>query len=572
MSDLDTSRLIENAEAGRQVRWLIGLRLLVALLFLGSAAVLAARGNPPFASAPLFVLVGCTCLLSLLYLVWLSRSRQTRTLCSVQIWIDSVLVTALVHFTGGIDSLFAFVYIFPILAAAIFLSRRSSLLVAGASSTLYGALITAQIYGLPGLSRFTTAAGGAHDSGYALFQTYINSVAFFLIALLGSQLPERLKQAGREVEEHRAGLRDLQTLHQDIVENIPSGIITLDLQGRIVSWNRNALRIIGLTLEEIRDKSWRDTPFREVQQLETLFSAPSPSFTGFSREIEIARHDGQSVLIGISIAPLRAAHGELVGLVGIFQDLTERKRIEAKLRQADRLAAVGRLAAGLAHEVRNPLAAISGSIQLMKEEGEVRPQLLDIILREADRLKLTTGQFLDFAKPPSVGEKRCNLVKVLEEIALFLEKSCESAMPVSVSLHREAEELMVAADPDQLKQVFWNLGLNAIQAMPSGGRLTLAVRRHEPEDGSAWAVVEFTDTGGGIPPEEVDRIFDPFYTTKADGTGLGLAISRRIVEHLGGWIEVVSKEGQGTTFNVFIKRAAAEACSGYRERGASWEG
>lgn len=569
MSNINASRVIENAEPRRQVKWLIGLRLLVAFLFLGSVAVITSRETPPFAPAPLFVLVAGTCLLSLLYLMLLSRWRRTRTLCNVQIWIDSVLVTALVHFTGGINSFFAFVYIFPVLAAAICLSRRSSLLVAGTSSILYGVLILIQLYGLPGL---IAAAGSAHDPGYALFQMYINSVAFFLIALLGSQLAERLKQAGRELEEHRTDLRNLQTLHQDIVENIPSGIITLDLGGRIVSCNRSAQKILGLPAEEIRDRNWRETPFRDVKQFEVFFSIPSSSFTGFSRELEIPRRHGQSILIGISAAPLRAAHGALVGLVGIFQDLTERRQIEAKLRQADRLAAVGRLAAGLAHEVRNPLATISGSIQLMREEGTAHPQLLDLILREADRLKLTTGQFLDFARPPSAGEKQCNLVKVLEEMASFLEKSCESAIPVAVSLHRETDELMVAADPDQLKQVFWNLGLNAVQAMPSGGRLTLAVRRHEPEDGSAWAVVDVTDTGRGIPPDEVEHIFDPFYTTKADGTGLGLAISRKIIDHLGGWIEVVSKEGDGTTFKVFIRQAAAEACSGSRERGVSWDG
>lgn len=558
MPGVDANCSIEDVAIVGQVKWLIGLRLLVALLFLGSAAILATREQPPFALTPLFVLVACTCFLSVLYLLLLRRARQISTLCGLQIWIDSLLVTSLVLYTGGIESLFAFVYIFPILAAAIFLSRPSSLLLAGWSSILYGALMNLQLHGLVGRPAFISGASIAHDPGYALFQTFINSVAFFLVALLGSQLAERLKEAGRELEEQRVDLRNLRTLHQDIVENIPSGIITLDLEGRIVSYNQGAQRIIGLTAEEVRDKSWRDTPFREIRQLEEFFSTVTPTFGGLSRELQIQGRGGQSILIGIHLTPLKAAHGELLGLVGIFQDLTERRQIEARLRQADRLAAVGRLAAGLAHEVRNPLAAISGSIQLMREEGAVQPQLLDIVLREAERLKLVTGQFLDFAKPTLANERQCDLVALAEEVISLLEKGCDGANPVTFSLQKTDGQVMVAADPDRLKQVFWNLGLNAIDAMPSGGQFALTLRRQVSEDGARWAVVELSDTGRGILPGEVDRIFDPFYTTKPHGTGLGLAIVRKIIDHLGGRIEVISREGTGTTFRVVLKQARGE--------------
>ncbi len=548
----------EEAALRRQIKWLIGLRLLVAFLFLGSAGLLALREHPPFALTPLFVFIACACLLTVLYLRALNRTTRLRRLCGLQVWIDVVLVTALVHYTGGIESLFAFVYIFPVLAAAILLFRRSSLLLAGGSTILYGVLINLQLYGLTNRAQFLSTGSTAHDPAYALLQLFVNSVTFFLVALLGSQLAGRLKEAGRELEERRIDLRNLRTLHQDVVEQIPSGIVTLDLEGKIVSLNQSAQRIIGITAEQIRDKSWRETPFGEIKQLETFFSAPTPTFGGLSQEFEIKRQDGQSIPVGINLTPLKSSEGRLVGLVGIFQDLTEWKKTEARLRQADRLAAAGQLAAGLAHEVRNPLAAISGCIELMKEAGTAKPQLLDIVLREAERLKLVTGQFLDFAKPTLASQKRCNLVALVAEAVLLLEKSCDSAHPVTFSIQREAEEVMAAGDPDQLKQALWNLGLNAIQAMQMGGQLSFAIRRHGSTNGDGWVAIELTDTGRGISPGELKRIFDPFYTTRPGGTGLGLAITQKIIDNIGGRIEVVSEEGSGSTFRVLLKQAPDE--------------
>ncbi len=548
----------EDVALRRQIKWLIGLRLLVAFLFLGSAGILALREHPPFALTPLFVLTACACLLTILYLLVLHRTTRLRRLCGLQICIDVVLVTALVHYTGGIESLFAFVYIFPILAAAILLSRRSSLLLAGGSSILYGALINIQLYGLTKRAQFLSTGSTEHDPAYALLQLFVNSAAFFLVALLESQLAKRLKEAGRELEERRIDLRNLRTLHQDIVENIPSGIVTLDLEGRIASFNQGAQRIVGLTADEIQGKNWRDTVFREIKQLEEFFSSPTPTFDGLFQEIEVRHKGGHLTPIGINLTPLKSSDGVLVGLVGIFQDLTERKKTEARLRQADRLATVGQLAAGLAHEVRNPLAAISGFIELMKEEGTARPQLLDIVLREAERLKLVTGQFLDFAKPTLLSQRQCNVVALVAEAVSLLERSCDSAHPVTFSIQREAEEVMVAGDPDQLKQALWNLGLNAIQAMQMGGKLSLAIRRQGPKNGDGWVAIELTDTGRGIPPGEVERIFDPFYTTRPGGTGLGLAITQKIIDNLGGRIEVISEEGSGSTFRVLLKQAPDE--------------
>ncbi|NJD68260.1 MAG: PAS domain S-box protein [candidate division NC10 bacterium] len=546
---------IDEVALGRQIRWLIGLRLLVAFLFLGSAAILALREHPPFALTPLFVLTACACLLTIFYLLALKYAAQLRRLCGLQVWIDVGLVTTLVHYTGGIQSLFAFVYVFPVLAAAILLSRRSSLLLAGASTILYGIVINVQIYWLTPRTQFPSTADTPYDPVYTLLQLFINSATFFLVALLGSQLARRLKETGRELEAQRSDLRNLRTLHEDIVENIPSGIVTLDLDGKIVSFNRVAQRIVGVTIDQIRDKRWQETPFEAIHGLKTFFAAPTPAFGGCSEEIAIQNHVGKSIPIGINFTPLKSSEGHLVGLVGIFQDLTEKKKTEARLRQADRLATAGQLAAGLAHEVRNPLAAISGCSELIQESGTASSQLLAIVLREAERLKLVTGQFLDFARPTPALQKQCNLVALVAEAVSLLEKGCDSTHPVTFSIQREAEEVMATGDPDQLKQALWNLGLNAIQAMETGGQLSFAIRHPGLANGDDWVEIELTDTGRGIAPGEVDRIFDPFYTTKPGGTGLGLTITRKIIENLGGRIEVISHKGGGSTFRVLLKQA-----------------
>src|SRR5574341_89167 len=308
VSDVDTDRPVEQNALAKRVKWLIGLRLLLAFLFLGSAAILAIQEHLPFTLTPLFVLAGCTCFLTILYLLLLSRSQQLRRLCALQLWIDSVLITALVHYTGGIDSIFAFAYIFPILAAAICVSRQASLLLAGASSIIYGVLINIQLHRLMERAEFHSIAGIGRDPGYALFQTFVNAIAFFLVTLLGSHLAERLQETGRELEERRIDLRNLQSLHRDIVANIPSGIMTLDLHGSIVSFNPAAQKILGLTDELIRDKEWSDTPFRGVAGLKEFFASPSPGFAGLSQELEIRRQEGHVVMIGISLTPLKGSN------------------------------------------------------------------------------------------------------------------------------------------------------------------------------------------------------------------------------------------------------------------------
>ncbi|HEY7677085.1 MAG TPA: ATP-binding protein [Candidatus Methylomirabilis sp.] len=541
------------------VRWLIGLRVTLSFIFLGSATVLQVRGALAVASGPLFGLLAVTFALSILYLVFLPRASNLRLFAQAQIGLDLLIQTALVHFTGGVESAFSFTYIFTIYAAAALLGRRDSLLTASAGSILYGGLINLHYYGellgwdgLGGLGR-------GRPPSYAAFQVFINIVAFFAVAILSSHLAERLREAGQRLQERTLDLRNLQTLHRDIIANIPSGVMTLDLGGRIISFNQAAQRITGYPAEALCDRPWTESPFAVYPAVGTFLQAPEAATPQHAFD-NIRRQDGRLIPVGIGLSPLRDEAGSVLGLVVIFQDLTERMRLEEHLRQTDRLAAVGQVAAGIAHEIRNPLAAISGCVQLLQDEGSATARhrrLLDIVLRETDRLKLITGQFLDFARPKQVAPQPCPVGPVLEEVVALLKQSHGYAPDTTILLEGLHEgDVAVLADPDLLKQIYWNLCLNALEAMPGGGRLD--IRASSRRDGEAsWGVVEFADSGGGIPPDALARLFDPFFTTKEGGTGLGLSIARKIAEGLGGTITVDNRPGEGATFRVAIPLAAA---------------
>ncbi len=571
-----------------KLKWLTGIRLLLASAILGSAFVLDLHERLPFPTSPLYGLLGLTFGLSLLYAIVLRGQRHLLPLGVVQLALDLGLVSLLVHFTGGLDSAFPFMYIFVIFAAANLLERRGSLCVAILSSGLYGGMVAAEWTRIIPPADFAGGLAPLRPAGYALYQALIHTVAFLAVAILSSHLADRLRQAGQELERRGLDLRNLQALHRAIVMNIPSGLMTLDLAGRVISFNEAAERITGYGYETLRDRHWRDTPFATCHALAEFFTHPDAPLSFPPTEVYLRRKDDRSIPVGIACSPLRAADGGPVGLVAIFQDLTERKRVETQLRRADRLAALGQLAANIAHEIRNPLAAISGSVEVLKEEVALKGpnrELLDIILREARRLKLITGQFLDFSKPQSLLFRPCPVRPLLEEALQLLAKSAERHPMTRWLVSEEEPDLHVLADSDQLRQVVWNLCLNAIQAMPDGGTLTVSLRlapqgsqlvnspigqvsRTEASDGGVrstarpldrstdeWVEIAFQDTGRGIPPEELDRIYDPFYTTRSSGTGLGLAIARKNLESMGGRIGVESLPGVGTTFRLWLRRA-----------------
>ena len=540
---------VGETEWEKRLKWVIGVRLLVAVLFLGSAAILQLKEESPYPTEPLFFLLALTFALSCLYLILLPRVRSLDNFAGIQFICDLFLSTGLVHYTGGIESPLTFIYIFPILASGTLLGRREALLLASLGSILFGILVNLESYLIIPRVGYSVSLYLSPES--VLFRVFINIAAFLLVALLSSHLAERLREAGRQLEAQQTDFRNLQTLYQDVIANIPSGIMTLDLQGRIIAFNATAERITGFETSDVIGFRSEEVGLAGFPGLKTLSPGDGGPTSGGAYEALITQGDGTMIPIGVNYSPLRDGEGTLRGVVAIFQDLTDRRQMEEQLRHADRLAAVGRLAASIAHEVRNPLAAISGSIQLLHEElkGQGHKRLLGVILREAERLKLITGQFLDQVRMPGPGGRGCDLVTTLEETLFLLQQSEECHPGIYLDFDKRVQTLPVVADRDRLKQIFWNIGLNALQSMPQGGTLRVVVSEEEE-----LGLVEFRDSGEGLPGDQLSMIFEPFYTTKTRGTGLGLGIAKRLVEDLGGRLEVQSPSEGGAVFQVFLRR------------------
>jgi two-component system sensor histidine kinase PilS (NtrC family) len=377
-------------------------------------------------------------------------------------------------------------------------------------------------------------------------------------------LAEQVRRKEEELKRRIIDYRQLERLYKHIVQNVVSGLITVDGEGRITSFNRMAEEITGYKLEEVYKE--------EVDSLFPGLSAWSRSVGGNPREggnrlrflrweTRFARKDGAHLILGFSISPLKDSGDREMGDILIFQDLTRLREMEEHVKRSDRLAAIGKMAAGIAHEIRNPLASISGSIEILKEElgnSTQNQALMGIILREVHRLNSLIADFLLFARPISPGRERIQLNRLIEEILQMLGHSPD--FNVLIRLETEFEDdLYVQGDPNQVRQVFWNLLINAAQAMPKGGMLKVRLRKGSPHAllpaGRSYGEVSVIDSGVGIGEEDIGKIFDPFFTTKERGTGLGLSIVHSIVESYGGKIVVQSRKGRGSVFAVFIPLA-----------------
>jgi len=543
-----------------KIQWLMFFRAMVVTLLLGATALVQIKESHFFQYASpiyLYLLIGFTYALTLIYALLLRQVKRLKAFAYGQILGDVFFVTLLIYFTGGIESIFSWVYLLSIFSASTILYRRGGLLVASASSILYGTLLDLQFYQviLPLGSHLRLAAG--YKSSYVFYLIAMNMVAFYLVAILSAYLSEQVRQKEEELRKRLIDYRQLERLYKHIVQNVNSGLVTADGGARITSFNRMAEDITGYKLEEVYQEEIESLFPGFLDWSRSMGWAPEKGWgkLRFSRwETKFKKKDGAILVLGFSVSPLKDSNDQEIGSIVIFQDLTKLREMEEELKRADRLAAIGSLAAGMAHEIRNPLASISGSIEILKEELGSSPghqHLMDIILREVSHLNSLVADFLLFARPTLPGKEIIHLNEILEDIlkVFALSPECNSKIRLVTNFH---DELSMLGDPQPIKQVFWNLFINAAQAMPDGGELRVELRRgpsSPPFDGELkQGEISITDTGSGIGENEINKIFDPFYTTKKDGTGLGLSIVHSILESYGGKITVRSQLGRGTTF------------------------
>jgi two-component system, NtrC family, sensor histidine kinase PilS len=538
------------------VRWLVyGRTGFVSLL---AAALIGAHlsGPPLFPLSPVLTLLAATYLLSAVYLALLGRVRSPVWLAEVQIYVDLVLETILIYLTGGLYSVFPFLYLVSILTASIVVAPRESFGVATVAVLLHGVTVGAQFYRwLPPAVDHPLARNVGMEGSLTILFISGNFCACFLMAYLGTYLAGRLRQARGEAHRSERSLAALRALHEDIVQSVASGLLTFDRRGIVTSVNRTAEVLCARPEVELRGASW-ETLFPGAPPFPSVWEGLEGGAARRARsETELVRPDASRLPVGMSLSFLRRGRGAICS----FQDLTDIKRMEEQVRQADRLAAIGRLAAGLAHEIRNPIGSIRGSVEVLR--GSLDPQgddrrLMDIVLRESDRLDAIIRDFLQFSRPPHLVRVPTDVSAMLDEILLMLSNQggVQGTDAPRLQIRRDVAEPPAKADvdPAQMRQALWNLCLNAVEAMPQGGELRVGVRTITPESGRTLLEITVEDTGVGIAAAELTQVFEPFFTTKPQGTGLGLAIAHRIVEDHGGEMRVQSEPWRGSRFIISL--------------------
>jgi two-component system sensor histidine kinase PilS (NtrC family) len=535
----------------RRVAWLIGIRAIISTVLLGGAVVAEITSPGSFPVDPFFVLIAITYGLTIAFAATLRFVDRHRWLLDLQLACDAVIVSAFIYFTGGVTSIFSSLYVLPIVAASTVQFRRGGLVVATLSAVIYMGLVLAQYLAAWGLLHAPWLAADRvllPTPSVAEYTVALNVFGFFAVALLSGSLADTVRSAGAQLEQASTEIADLQALNQHVIDSLPSGLVTTDRAQRVLTFNHAAESITGLSFHAAVGR-----PLADVLQLPApLVETMNVGLTGGGARRLESRHrrpDGNEIVVGLSATHLETPGGR-VGYIVTFQDVTEVKKLDREARIQQRLAAVGEMAAGIAHEIRNPLASMSGSIQILRQElplSAEQEQLMDIVLRESERLNVTIRSFLAYARPQKFAIARFDVGRALNDTALLLRNSAELGEGHTIDVDVPRTQLWYDADEGQIRQIVWNLATNGLRAMSTGGRLRLV---GELEAASGDVVINVQDEGIGIPPEQLDGLFQPFHGTFARGSGLGLAIVHRLVADYRGEIQVSSHPGAGTTVSV----------------------
>ncbi|MFN3412524.1 MAG: two-component system sensor histidine kinase NtrB [Thermoanaerobaculum sp.] len=528
-------------------RWLLGLRLLAIGAVVVTALILQSLSEEILPLSPLFAVAGWGFALSLVWLILWLAGLEPAAHGLLQLLGDVVLVTAIVYFTGGAWSPFAFLLLAPVLLAALMYGLKGALALASAAFLAYLAMVQLVVSRvLPPPASISALASPRPPS--LTLQLGLTAVGFASVALLASYLAHSLQQAEQSLQEEREAAARALALTADVLRSVESGVLACDLKGRVLLANPAASSIIGQPAP-LEGKSLPEVLPLAAVEWETILDRVAK---GFPQRLEGELPPSHRP-VGCTVTPLSSDHGAVLGAVVHFRDLTEVQEAAQKEKLKERMVAAGEMAAGIAHEIRNPLNALSIQLDLVAEETGTDPAAAETVAlakKEVSRLRKLVTDFLQYARPSPPQKEPVEVEAFLQDVAALLGPECERA---GVSLVVEASAGTVMVDRGQMTQVLLNLGLNALQALAEAELRQITLRAFR--NGSHW-VLAVEDSGKGIPPEELPRVKEAFYSNRKGGTGLGLAIADRIVVAHGGQLVLENRPQGGLSAEVRLPVSA----------------
>ena len=549
-----------------RLRYLMLLRVAFVTFLLGIATFLEIKGEdilPEISLLFLYLVIITSYILSLFYFFLLNLTKNIKITLYIQALCDVLMITGLVYATGGISSVYAVFYTLVIIYSVLFLERRGGLIIASACSICYGLLLDLEYYKILTPLYAIVFQDNPFTAGYVFSKIIIYILSFYLIAFLAIFVVEQEKKTRTLLQEKETAFDQLDLLHRSIIESVDTGILTINLRGQIKSFNRAAEEITGYSFAEVEDKNIVDLFPEYGDLLENIHTGGHPYSQQSRVEMYVESHEKNPLTLGCSVSFLNDGTGKRIGDILVFQDLTAIKKMELILEKNRRLAFIGELAAGLAHEMRNPMASISGSIQVLHKSlplNEPDERLMQIILRGKDQLESFMRDFLLLSRPTPGMSEMIKITDIIEDILESIRYLPDWRDDIQVIKSLQDHLPFIRANKTEIRQLIWNVLMNAIQSMPNGGRVTIETGKDTPDISTGqFLEIKISDNGQGIMENDLGKIFEPFYTTREKGTGLGLAIVNRIVEGHAGKIKVDSKSGKGTTFTIWLPCLQEEA-------------